>query len=269
MRIRLSTPGRSDAKVTSILALLGMFSRPIFVSFAASAFALVVLNTTIAAEPVKGPCTEDAMIVFDASGSMSGNGWGYGSESAGSVPRIDKVRTAMREILPSVTRFRRVGLITYGSGAWNQCSIRLDLKPTPNAADRIMAAIDALRPAGRTPLTDAVAQAADVLDFRHKPGLIVVLTDGEETCGGSPCDTSEKLHAEANQLTINVIGLRVKNYAWMGDQGIIDAKCLAEKNGGQYLPVDTLAGLREALEKTLGCPMVTEATSNTPTRANR
>ena len=124
---------------------------------------------------------------------------------------------------------------------------------------RIMAAIDALRPAGRTPLTDAVAQAADVLDFRHKPGLIVVLTDGEETCGGSPCDTSEKLHAEANQLTINVIGLRVKNYAWMGDQGIIDAKCLAEKNGGQYLPVDTLAGLREALEKTLGCPMVTQA----------
>ena len=122
-----------------------------------------------------------------------------------------------------------------------------------------MAAIDALRPAGRTPLTGAVAQAADVLDFRHKPGRIVVLTDGEETCGGSPCDQSQKLHAEAEQLTIDVIGLRVKNYAWMGDQGILDAKCLAEKNGGQYLPVDTLEGLREALEKTLGCPMVTQA----------
>jgi Ca-activated chloride channel homolog len=157
------------------------------------ALTLVVagMNRASAEEPDKGPCTEDAMIVFDASGSMSGDGWGYGSESAGSVPRIDKVRTAMREILPSLTRFRRVGLITYGSGAWNQCTIRLDLKPTPNAADRIMAAIDALRAAGRTPLTDAVAQAADALDFRHKPGLFVVLTDGEETCGGSPCDLSE------------------------------------------------------------------------------
>src|SRR4249920_3546507 len=51
----------------------------------------------------------------------------------------------------------------------------------------------------------------------HKPGLIVVLTDGEETCGGSPCDLSEKLHAEADQLTVNVVDLRVKNYAWMGD----------------------------------------------------
>ena len=105
-----------------------------------------------------------------------------------------------------------------------------------------------------------------VLDTHKGTGavtrVLVDSTDGEETCGGSPCSTSERLHSEANQLTINVIGLRVKNYAWMGDQGIIDAKCLAEKNGGQYLPVDTLAGLREALEKTLGCPMVTEATSS-------
>jgi Ca-activated chloride channel family protein len=45
-----------------------------------------------------------------------------------------------------------------------------------------MAAIDALRPSGRTPLTGAVAQAGEALDFRHRPGLIVVLTDGEETC---------------------------------------------------------------------------------------
>jgi Ca-activated chloride channel family protein len=209
-------------------------------------------------EPPK-PCTEDAMIVFDASGSMAGDGWGYGSESAGSVPRIDKVRAALRQILPSVTRFRKVGLITYGSGAWNQCNIDLALKPAPNAAGAIMSVIDALRPAGRTPLTDAVVQAAEVLDFRQKPGVIVVLTDGEETCGGSPCSTSHRLHEEANQLTINVIGLRVQNYAWMGDQGILDAKCLAETNGGQYLPVDSLAGLREALERTLGCPMVTQA----------
>ena len=65
---------------------------------------LAGIRGAAAAEPDKGPCTEDAMIVFDASGSMSGDGRGYGSESAGSVPRIDKVRAAMRAILPSVTR---------------------------------------------------------------------------------------------------------------------------------------------------------------------
>lgn len=209
------------------------------------------------------------MIVFDASGSMSGNGWGYGSETAGMVSRIDKVRSQLTQILPSVTRLRRVGLITYGPGQWDQCNVKLELEPSASAADRIMAAVNALTPAGKTPLSRAVTKAAEALDYRRKPGVIVLLTDGEETCGGSPCATSEKLHAEANQLTINVIGLRVKNYAWMGDQGIIDAKCLAEKNGGQFLPVDTLAGLREALEKTLGCPMVTQAPSSSTIRANR
>ena len=49
------------------------------------------------------------MLVFDASGSMSGNGWGYGSENPTAVSRIDKVRSALTKVLPSVTRFRRVG----------------------------------------------------------------------------------------------------------------------------------------------------------------
>jgi Ca-activated chloride channel family protein len=206
----------------------------------------------------RSPCTEDAMIVFDASGSMSGNGWGYGSETAGTVSRIDKVRATLAKILPSVTRHRRVGLITYGPGVWDQCNVRLDLKPEANSAERIMTAIKALTPAGKTPLTAAVAKAAEVLDYRAKPALIVLLTDGEETCGGSPCDLGKKLSSEAASLTVHVIGLRVKGYTWMGEQSLVETKCLAERNGGLYLTVETEDELREAFEKTLGCPMVTE-----------
>src|SRR3546814_7617500 len=44
----------------------------------------------------------------------------------------------------------------------------------------------------------------------YKPGVVVVVTDGEETCGGSPCDLGKKLHAGANQLTVHVIGYRPK-----------------------------------------------------------
>jgi Ca-activated chloride channel family protein len=212
-------------------------------------------------EPKAGPCTEDAMIVFDASGSMSGNGWGYGSETAGTVSRIDKVRAALKEILPSVTRFRRVGLITYGPGPWNRCNVHLDLPPLPDAAGPILAAVNALTPAGRTPLADSVAEAAKVLDYRNKPGVIVLLTDGEETCGGSPCALAGQLHEASLNLTVHVIGLRVKGFAWTGESGVLDAKCLAEKNGGLYLPVETEQELRQALEKTLGCPMVTDAAS--------
>ena len=224
----------------------------------ASIVIAVAAFAAAAAAEAPSPCTEDAMIVFDASGSMAGNGWGYGSETAGQVSRIDKVRATLAKILPSVTKHRRVGLITYGPGVWNQCNVRLDLKPEANSAARIMAAIKALTPAGKTPLTAAVEQAADVLDFRAKPGLIVVLTDGEETCGGSPCALGKTLGREASSLTVHVVGLRVKGYTWMGEQALLETKCLAEQTGGLYLTVETEEELREAFEKTLGCPMVTE-----------
>ena len=86
----------------------------------------------------------------------------------------------------------------------------------------------------------------------------VVLTDGEETCGRSPCELGKELHAEAAQLTINVIGLRVKGFSWTGEQSILEARCLAEQNGGAYIPVETEDELAAAFEKTLGCPMISQ-----------
>ena len=236
-----------------------MVSLPLSIGLAAVALTVTVTCGVPAARAEDlPPCTEDAMLVFDASGSMSGNGWGYGSENPTAVSRIDKVRSALAKVLPSVTRFRRVGLITYGPGPYNQCNVRLNLKPTKNAADQIMREVNALVPAGRTPLTSAVEQAAEMLDFREKPGLIVVLTDGEETCGGSPCDVGKELHATAERLTVHVIGLRVKGLSWTGEQSILDVKCLAEKNGGLYITAETEEELIVALEKTLGCPTVTQ-----------
>ena len=97
------------------------------------------------------------------------------------------------EVLPNATKFRKVGLITYGPGPYNQCNVKLDLKPAPDAGKPIMGAVNALVPAGKTPLTSAVEQAAEVLNYRNKPGVIVVVTDGEETCGGSPCELAKQL----------------------------------------------------------------------------
>ncbi len=113
------------------------------------------------------PCNEDAMIVFDASGSMSGN------QTLGipnSEARIDQVRSALGEVLPSATKFRKVGLISFGPGPYNQCNVKLELKPTPDAAEPIMSAVNALVPAGKTPLTSAVEQAAKCARLQEQAG---------------------------------------------------------------------------------------------------
>lgn len=181
------------------------------------------------------------------------------------VTRMDEVRNALRKVLPNATKIRRVGLITYGPGPYQQCNVNLDLAPTPNAAAIIMSKVDALTPAGRTPLSSAVQQAADVLDYRKRPGVIVVVTDGEETCGGQPCVLGHKLHADADQLTIHVIGYRAQGpFSWTGEQSILDARCLAEDNGGLYISAKTSDDLVAALTKTLDCPMVTEKAGATP-----
>jgi len=201
------------------------------------------------------PCREDAMIVFDASGSISGN------QTLGipnSQARIDVVISALAEVLPSITRLRKVGLITFGPGPWNQCNVHLNLKPTANAAAMIMSEVDGLVPAGKTPLTSAVEQAAEALDYRNRPGVIVAVTDGEETCGRSPCDLAKQLHDAAQQLTIHVISFRYESYSWTGEQSVEETKCLAQQSAGLFITVDTEQDLVAALEKTLECPMISK-----------
>ena len=92
-----------------------------------------------------------------------------------------------------------------------------------------------------------------------KPGIIVVVTDGDETCNGSPCELGKQLHVEAENLTIHIIGFRVESVSWMGEQSITKAKCLAEQNNGLYISAKTKEDLIATFKKTLDCPMLSEA----------
>ncbi|MGA8691706.1 MAG: VWA domain-containing protein [Methyloceanibacter sp.] len=181
----------------------------------ASAVLLACNSASRTEEKTIPPCHEDAMIVFDASGSMSGN------ETLGipnSRARIDEARSALAQVLPNATKFRRVGLVTYGPGPYNQCNVKLEFKPTPDAAGPIMSTVNAIVPAGKTPLTSGIEAAAEALDFRTKPGVVVVITDGEETCGRSPCDLAKQLRAAGYKLTIHVVAFRYDSFSWTGGE---------------------------------------------------
>lgn len=199
-------------------------------------------------------CPEDAMLVFDGSGSMSGNEqFGIGSV----VTRIDKVREALSKVMPDISPLRDIGLVTIGPGEFNKCDdARLAFPPEPDAGEHIMAEVNAISPSGRTPLAIAVEQAADALDYRSRPGIIVVLTDGDDTCGGAPCTLVKRLKADAAKLTIHVIGYRVRD--WIGEKGYFESRCLADETGGLYITAETTDDLVAAFRKTLGCPFLSE-----------
>ncbi|MEQ1669928.1 MAG: vWA domain-containing protein [Hyphomicrobium sp.] len=200
---------------------------------------------------VQASCMKDAMFVFDASGSMGT------TDFTVKEPHIARVKRALRQVMPEIPASRRMGLIVYGQGAYNKCdSIELKLKPQTNAGPAIMDEVEKVTPAGRTPLTQSVQNAAEVLNYTVNPGVVVLLTDGEETCGGKTCDVARALKKASADLTIHVIGYRNKEAGGLG--ATFGARCLADETGGHYISVETTEQLVDALRKTLTCPLFTE-----------
>lgn len=204
-------------------------------------------------------CATDAMLVFDGSGSMVEFGFDFRQ-----VTRITEARRAVARAMPQIAPHRRIGLLIYGPNTGDSCSgIDVRFGPRPDAAQPIIEAVEALSPGGLTPLATSVGVAAEVLDHRNRPGVIVVVTDGNETCGGRPCATGAALTGEAQDLTIHVIGFRAVVDFWTWDnpeqeahfREDIVARCLADMTGGLYVKTETVDELVEALNATLGCPI--------------
>ena len=204
-------------------------------------------------------CREDAIIVFDGSGSMSEMGFNQLD-----LPRIVEAREAMQRVISQVAPLRRLGLVFYGPGPEADLCRNVDLRfaPMRDAGARILAEIAALRPAGNTPLTEAVRLAARTLEGQQ--ATVVLVTDGKETCNGRPCRLAAELAATAPGLVVHVIGFKVRSAHFNWDGGQFQgknrrdtvARCLADRTGGRSFTTETVDELAQALSESLGCPVL-------------
>jgi len=174
--------------------------------------------------------------------------------------RIFEAREAVRQAIPPISKLRKLGLVVYGPSETDECGVSLEFPPIADAAPRIVNTIDSLQPTGSTPIDEAVQLAAETLENN---GDVVLVTDGKETCGGSPCQLASKFAAEEGGLTVHVIGFKVRgdHFSWSetlaGDtQAETVAKCLADQTAGHYVTAETLEQLVTAFWLTLGCAPV-------------
>lgn len=197
-------------------------------------------------------CLSDAMIVLDASVSMA-------RPVAGGGTRMEEAREGLASALPRIAAARRVGLVVFGPGGRHSCDgIATRFPPRADAAPAVSAAARATLPEGATPLVASVEEALRHLAWRTEPADVVLVTDGNETCGRSPCAFATELAAEAPALRVHVIGFHYARHLFSENaSGPYDfdvvAKCLADRTGGTFVDARAPDALAHALLRVLGC----------------
>ncbi len=188
-----------------------------------------------------GIAAENTIIVLDASGSM----W---AQIDGSH-KITIAREVLDEVLGQLPAEQALGFMAYGHRKKGQCGdIELLVQPSVGSADQIRQAAAKLNPKGKTPLSDAVRQAAEALRYTEDKATVVLITDGIETCDADPCALGRALEESGIDFTAHVVGFGLKE----GEGAQIS--CLAEETGGRYLDAANAAELTTALTETVAAP---------------
>lgn len=182
------------------------------------------------------PEPQNLMIVLDSSGSM----WG---QIDGKSKR-DIAQDTLATILPRITAQGATGLIAYGHRTEGDCNdIEVLVAPAKGAEADIKTQVSGLIPLGKTPLSAAVEQAADLMSYADTKATVILVTDGLETCGANPCELGASLARNGTDFKAHVIGFGLS--AAQGQQ----VACLAEETGGRYLPAANAEELQEAFEQ--------------------
>ena len=179
--------------------------------------------------------------ILDASGSML-----QPLEGKTRLEIAQEVLTARLNALPANAQ---VGLRVYGHRVPYQgreaesCEdIELVVPIRANGAQAIIDWLPSMQAQGMTPMSASIQQAAN--DFTFEPGrknFIVLISDGEETCGDEPATVVQYLQEIGIDFAIHVIGLDVDA------QTAAQLSRIAEVAGGVYYDAKSEEDLDNAL----------------------
>ena len=210
-------------------------------------------------------------VVFDASGSML--------QRIGGERRIDiakqAVGTLVRDVLPASVGF---SLRVFGHKEADSCRTDLEIPAAPldrAAAAAKVASIQAMNLA-KTPIGESLRLTAADLAGRPPPHLIILVTDGEETCGGDAAAAIRELRARGADVRVNIVGFAIDElmlqetfaqWALLGNGKYFNAKdgrelaaSLAESIEVPYAVLDA-RGTTVATGTVNGAPVAVEAGS--------
>ena len=186
------------------------------------------------------PAGSAVEIILDASGSML--------QKIGKDRRIDIARQTLTKLVTSTIpagtpfAFRVFGRLE------DSCQSDLDVPLGPLNVAAVSGKIAAIEPKNGAKTAIGASLELVASDLRSVQGerLVILLTDGEETCGGDPAAAIEKLKKAGTTVRVNIVGFAID-----------DAKLAAtfrhwaDAGNGTYFDTQGAAALNEAMAQAL------------------
>jgi len=185
-------------------------------------------------------------VVLDVSNSM----WGQIDNRTKMQLARDALRVALADLPADVS----VGLRAYGHRVSFEdkeaacADTELLIAPVPGAAAAVVERADTLVPRGQTPIAVSLEAAAADLEAHGGNGVLLLISDGVESCGGDPVAVAQALRDRGVPVVIHAVGLGVDADAAAA------LEQLATAGGGQYYDAptaeDLVAGVGTVVQST-------------------
>jgi Mg-chelatase subunit ChlD len=179
-------------------------------------------------------------IIFDASGSM-GRELPSGEQRITAAKRV--LESLVTEVLPEGAPF---ALRAFGHIKPSSCETRLDIRFGPLDRTAALAAVRAIEPKllSQTPLADSLAAVGDDLAQAGRSRTVILITDGEESCGGDPVAAVRESRAR-HPLDLAIVSLGLE------DEEQRRFEELAEAVGASYVDVTSFEELKASVDNAL------------------
>ncbi len=175
---------------------------------------------------------DSLLIMLDTSSSMG--------EPIDDQMKLDVAKTVITDLLDTLPSSMYVGMRSFGGCEHSEVISKIVSEPNH---EWFKSQVRAMKPGGATPLAYALDLAKD--DFAKAPGtkLILLVSDGIETCGGDPVAAARQLIAAGYDLQIDVVGFTLGD-DYKAREQLME---IAKTTNGLYFDANNSAELRAAL----------------------
>ena len=183
------------------------------------------------------------LLILDASGSMN-------AKLPNGETRIAVAQRAIKGVAGFIPAQAQLSLRMYGAQSaareknCQDTHLAVPFGAASAAGGTVTASVDAAKAQGYTPIAYSLGQAANDFSADAKERVIVLVSDGKETCQGDPVVAAKALAAKG--VTVHTVGFVVDTAA----RGQLQA--IASVTGGSYFDAPVGPELPETLKSALG-----------------